>query len=310
MFCRSIAPYSRICLAVMAVLSPAIAPPVLAQAIEFRFAPNEGVEEHRIRVTRVTQLEGEDDQVDELEKVVRLEKRKTTGGFTFTERLLSAEASHDGQPTDNPILTALREIEILKEFSPDGAIQAVRGHERILEVLEAKFPEEVAAELGAAIDVDDMAEQEKSEWEATVGRFAGKKAQLGDIWNGSEAFALDGQEEANVLASIRFARFVPCGDRQCVQLDLTFGSGGEAAGSEVPNVFEDSAHNRGQWVGQTGSAVTSVSGKGERVIHPATMELIREKTERTIRMDVDVPGEGKLPMVIRETSETFVAPVP
>ena len=234
----------------------------------------------------------------------------TTGGFTFTERLLSAEASHDGQPTDNPILTALGEIDIVKELSPDGVIQAVRGHERIFEVLEAKFPGEVAAELGAAIDSAEMADQEKSEWEATVGRFAGKKAQLGDIWNGSEAFALDGQEEANVLATIRFDRFVPCGARQCVQLDLTFGSGGEAAGSEVPNVFEDAAHNKGQWVGQTGSTVTSVYGKGERVIDHATMDLISEKIERTIRIEVDVPGEGKLPMVIRETSETFVAPVP
>lgn len=300
----------RIPLIVLTIASAAVVPAIFAQGIEFRFAPSEGVEAHRIKVTRVTQLEGEDDQVDEIEKVVRVERRKADGGFLLTERLLSAQASHDGQSTDNPILAALSEIDIVKQVGADGAIQIVRGHERILEVLEEKFPEEVAAELSAAIDADEMAEQEKSEWEASVGRFAGKQVRIGDVWNSSEAFALDGQAEASVLASIRFERMVPCGGRQCVRLDLTFGSAGEAADSEVANVFEDSAHNKGQWVGQTGSAVTSVSGKGERVIDPATMDLISEKIERTIQILVDVPGEGKLPMVIRETSEMSVAPVP
>jgi hypothetical protein len=299
-------PNTIICLAIYAVVVTVIAPSTLAQAIEFRFAPDEGVEEHRIKVSRVTQLEGEDDQVDELEKVVRVERRKTAGGVTLTERLVSAQASHDGESTDNPILAALREVDIVKEVSEGGAIRNVRGYERVLEVIEAKFPEEVAAELSAAIDADAMADQEKSEWEATVGRFAGRQAQIGDIWNSSETFSLDGQGDGSVLATIRFARFVPCGGRHCVQLDMTFGSGGEAAGREVSNVFEDSAHSKGQWVGQTGSAVTSVSGKGERVVDPSTMDLVSEKIERTIRIEVDVPGEGKLPMVIRERSETLV----
>lgn len=296
---------ANIRMTVLAAASAAMAPVIFAQGIEFRFAPDEGVEQHRIRVTRVTQLEGEDDQVDQLEKIVRVEKRKTTDGFTLTERLVSAQASHDGEATANPILAALREVDIVKEVSQSGAIHNVRGHERILEALAAKFPEEVA-ELSAAIDPDGMAGQQKSEWEAAVTRFAGKQARIGDIWKGSEALALDGQAEAKALASIRFERFVTCGERQCVQLELTFGSEVEAAGGEVANVFEDSAHNKGQWAGQTGSTVTAVSGNGERVIDPATMDLVSEKIERTIRMLVDVPGEGKLPMVIRETSETAV----
>ena len=193
--------------------------------------------------------------------------------------------------------------------SDDGKLQDVRGYDKIVDVLNAKFPE-AAADWSAAIDAAEMAAQEKSEWEATVGRFAGKQAQIGDVWNGNEAFALGGQGDVSVLASVRFARFVPCGGRRCVQLDLTFGSEGQAAGNEVANVFEDAAHNKGQWVGQTGSAVTGVSGRGERVIDPATMDLVSEKIERTIRILVDVPGEGKLPMVIRETSETAVAPRP
>ena len=297
-------------LAAFALAAMPLAPAIFAQGIEFRFAPNDGaVEERRIKVTRVTQLEGEDDQVDELEKVVRIEKRKTAGGFTITERLVSARSSHDGESTENPILAALLEVDIVKEAGDDGKLHDVRGYDKIVDVLNAKFPE-AAAEWSAAIDAAEMAAQEKSEWEATVGRFAGKQAQIGDVWNGNEAFAPGGQGDGNVLASVRFARFVPCGGRRCVQLDLTFGSEGQAAGNEVANVFEDAAHNKGQWVGQTGSAVTGVSGRGERVIDPATMDLVSEKIERTIRILVDVPGEGKLPMVIRETSETAVAPRP
>ncbi len=278
--------------------------PALGQTVHFQYRPRDG--ETSILVakrTRTMEMAGSS-RTEESETRARVTTRKTPAGYVMSSKLLSMTVTRDGKPAPFPIGEILTGLEVTYRLDPEGQLLDIEGFEPVLERVRSQFPPAVAQAMAPLLNAEVLMNRERAEWEARVGRFAGKSAEIGDAWMGSEDFELPTGGKVTFHSAVIFEELVDCGGKQCVRLKFLYNSDASALGELIGKVAQDTA----QAASRNAPVITlpspiEVTGEGERVVDPDTMDLQWEKTFRTIRMQADVPGQGRTPMTMRETRE-------
>lgn len=273
-------------------------------AIKFEFNPPDGAVYEQISTrTRTLELPS-GPRTDVSETKSRETVAKTGDGFAIKSKFVYSTISRDGQPIANPISAAMEGLEVTFSISPDGQLREIKGFSGIIDAVKAKFPGPVAQMMIPLFNEDSLVQRERAEWEGRIGGFVGKSAGIGDVWMGEDEYPLPTGGKAKFYSATTFDSFVDCGGKKCVLVKFAYDSSSEDLAKLVGKVAGDLAKSAGADPGvATLTSGVRITGAGQRIVDPSTMIVHSERIERTIKLEMDIGGQGPQPATVHETRE-------
>jgi hypothetical protein len=263
--------------------------------IGFRFNPPDGISFTQVlKTTKVTDLGPLGSRTDVTTSTTRVTISKSATGYTLVATPVSAKMTRNGKAVDNPLLDVLQDVVVTYELDREGRIRAVLGLEGIADKMKKALPAEVAEMLSSLIDPKAMVEREKAEWNARIGSFVGMKAKAGDVWIGTDRFALPTGGEIVYYTATRIAERTERDGHNCVRILMAYDSDAAALEGFAGKVGAKIAEEAGMTEGKLTVSDMKLSGTADRLIDPDTMLIYSEVDERTISGSMDVPGQGKV----------------
>jgi len=283
-----------------AFLGLSAAPPAGQASFTFRYRPPDGLEYVQIvRTVRVQDLAALGSQTERSVARTAVRISRTPEGYTVTGRPISFKMSRDGREVREPLAEALQGAVITYSLDAEGRLLGIQGFEGLLEAVADRIPLQ-AGSLAPLLDAKILTDRETAEWNGRIGSFIGRTARIGDVWEDRAPLTLPNGENLEYFSSTSFPRIESCGQGTCLLVEISYstdpaalpGRGGEAPGAPP-----------GPAAGVAPAGGAEVSGAARRLIEPATMRIHSESTSRTIRMHIELPGRGSVPMTLTETRD-------
>lgn len=275
-----------------------------SETIQFDFNPPDGaVFEQTSTRTRTVELPS-GPRKDVSETKSRETVSKTRDGFAIKSKFIHSTISRNGQPIANPISAAMEGLEVTFTVGKDGQLREIKGFSGIIDAVKSKFPGPVAQMMIPLFNEDSLVQRERAEWDGRYGGFVGKTVEIGDVWVGEDDYPLPSGGSAKFYSATTFDSIVDCGGKKCVLVKFVYDSSSQDLAKLVGEVANGLAQAAGADSGvvQLTSGV-KISGSGERIVDPSTMIIQSEKIERTIKLEMDIDGQGPQPATMHETRE-------
>jgi hypothetical protein len=275
-----------------------------SEKIQFDFNPPDGaVFEQTSTRTRTLELPS-GPRKDVSETKSRETVSKTRDGFAIKSKFIHSTISRNGQPIANPISAAMEGLEVTFTVGKDGQLREIKGFSGIIDAVKSKFPGPVAQMMIPLFNEDSLVQRERAEWDGRYGGFVGKTVEIGDVWVGEDDYPLPSGGSAKFYSATTFDSIVDCGGKKCVLVKFVYDSSSQDLAKLVGEVANGLAQAAGADSGvvQLTSGV-KISGSGERIVDPSTMIIQSEKIERTIKLEMDIDGQGPQPATMHETRE-------
>lgn len=273
--------------------------------ILFSFAPVDGISfKQKLYISRIKDLGPAGVQMDESESATRTEIKKTQTGWDVTVKTISMVMMRDGQKVDSPIVDLLSQVTVVYKLDSKGDIMDVTGYEKIAELINSELPASMAAQLSALMNSEALKQKDVTEWNGRIGDFVGKAVSIGDVWSGLVPINLPNGKSLDYTVKTKFAAMEPCGTNQCLRIEQAYDSADEAVVLVANDVLEKAFESKNQGVNpeelrpEVGGA--SVKGRVVRLIDPTTMLIYRERVERIVGFEMELPGAGKVPTKLTE----------
>ena len=267
------------------------------QEMTFNFNPPDGLVYYQTQITRKTTIMGASEKrTDITESKSKIEVKKTSTGYLITVTPSSAKMTRNGVEVNNPILLLLQNLSIVYEVDEQGQLVSIKGFEKLREMMKASFPPQVVEQLSSLLNEEALVNKETSEWNGRIGDFAGAQISVGDVFTGVSEFPLPGDESVTYYTVTKFEEIVPCGNRNCIKISFYYNSNPETLEEYVGDAIEDIARSAGKADGNFSLSKVEITGEGERLMDPATMLIYSELIKRNVRMEMEVPGQGKVPV--------------
>jgi hypothetical protein len=274
---------------------------------EFKFTFNRKDREtyiQKLSITKETQRGTDDVQMDDTLSETRVTCKKTRAGWEINSQPLNRIIMKNGKEVKNPLLDLLSGVVITYRLDSAGHIKDVTGYEKVAEAVKSHYPEKVVRGLSPVLDIDALKKREISEWNRRIGDYLNREFSIGDMWESETSSTLSNGVKLTYRIKTRFKEVVQHKDVKCVLIEQTYDSTGRGI-ADLVNDAADSA-SRGEENNKdislkASNAGSSIKGKVTRLIDPSTMNIYMEKAERTVIMEIDVPGVGEIPVKITES---------
>ena len=275
-----------------------------SEPIKFEFNPPDGaIYEQTSTRTRILETPS-GPRTDVSETKSRETVSKTGDGFAIKSKFIHSTISRNGQPIANPISAAMEGLEVTFTVGKDGQLREIKGFSGIIDAVKSKFPGPVAQMMIPLFNEDSLVQRERAEWEGRYAAFVGKSAEIGDVWVGEDDYPLPTGGTAKFYSATTFDSIVDCGGKKCVLIKFVHDTSSEDLAKLVGEVADGLAQAAGAGSGvvQLTSGV-EINGSGERVVDPSTMIIQSERIERTIKLEMDIAGQGPQPATMHEIRE-------
>jgi hypothetical protein len=270
----------------------------------FRFNPPGGIAFVQTnKTTKVKEMGSSGKQTDEIESKTKIVMKRTPRGYSAIFTPISATMVRDGKKVDNPILAVLQKIIVTYEVDADGQLKTISGFDKLEKQIKEIFPPEEAASLASVISEQAMINKEKAEWNGRIGNFVGRTIKLGDVWTSTDDFALPTGGAVTFYSATKFANRVKCGARDCLHIQFSYNSDANALKDFVGKMISDFSKAAGDSQIKTGISGVEIVGGGERLIDPNTMLIYSETVTRTMKIPMEVPGQGRVITTMKEKRE-------
>lgn len=275
------------------------------EGIVFTFAPKDGATyTEKLITTTEKQLGPAGTQLDESVITTRIKVKRTEDGWDMISQPVEAVMKRNGQRIDDPIAKILAELTVTYKLDCDGNLLDIEGLEKVTKAVSAKFPPQIVEQLSAILNPDLLKQREASEWNGRIGDYLGKKVTLGEVWEYDVPFTLPNGTNLNYKIKTHFTGMVSCGDSSCIKIEQSYDSNpegiGEYAYETVSNVAESVKEGAKEVVPKINDDNSSINGKIIRIIDPKTMLIYKEELERTMCMEMEMPGSGFVPTKLIE----------
>ena len=122
--------------------------------------------------------------------------------------------------------------------------------------------------------------------------YVGMEAEIGEVWAGVEETPLPMGGTVAFYSVTKLVEQVKFDDVDCVRLEFSFNTDGEGLKDFMGDMWEDLAEMADMKAAPSLSN-TKISGKGERIIDPATMLIYSETVETHNENDDGRPGSRR-----------------
>lgn len=288
----------------IAFFIPCIVFEAIAQEFEFRFNPPDGIAfVQTSKITKIKDLGPLGKQTDETESKTKVVIKKTPSGYSAIFTPISATMSQDGKKVDNLILSLLQDIVVTYEVDAKGQLKTISGFDTLEKKIKETFPPEAVESLSTVINEQTMINKEKAEWNGRIGSFVGSRVNLGDVWTSTDEFALPKGGTVTFYSTTKVADKVKCGTWDCLQIQFSYNSDAKALKDFIGKVASDIAEAANSPKPKPEISEVEIDGGGERLIDPNTMLIYSETLTRTMKIPMEVPGQGKVMTTMQEKRE-------
>ena len=276
----------------------------VAQEVQFRFHRPEDFPEYvsTYKNTKVIELGAGLKRTTVVEGKSRIKVVKTPHGYRETAVPILFTTTQDGKPVDNPIQSFIQKTTMTAELDSEGKLLEVHGLEGIVDRLKAELPEKLPPNFAALVSEEALVNTVKQEWQGRVGEFLGVDAEIGDAWIGEKAIPLPVGGTVSFHTVSQLAEQVKCGEVDCVRIEFFYDTDPGALNRLMGGVMDELVKLAKSEATHEVSAA-KITGKGKRIVDPATMMIYSEIIERTISMKMNIPGQGTVDMTLFETRE-------
>ena len=281
-----------------------IVAPAAGQEIQFRFHRPDDFPEYvsTYKNTKIIELDKSVKRTTVVEGKSRIKVMKTPTGYKETAVPILFRTTQDGKPVDNPIQSFIQKTTLTAELDSDGKLLEVRGLEGIVERLQAELPEDLPPNFATLVSEETIVNTVKQEWQGRVGEFLGVDAEIGEVWTGEKTIPLPVGGTVSFHTVTKLAEQVKFGEVDCVRIEFFYDTDAGALNQLLGGVLDDLATLAKSEATHNVSAA-KITGKGRRIVDPATMMIYSEIIERTITMKMNIPGQGEVDMTLFETRE-------
>ncbi len=283
--------------------------------IRFSFSPKDGTTYIQKLITlREKQIGSAGTQTEESVSTTKISIKKTKEGWDVIAKPESAIMKKNGQIINNPIVNLLTKITLIFKLDQQGAIKDVVGFETLTKMINSQFPPPVVKKLETLLNSEILKQKEIAEWNGRVGDYLGKTISIDDIWENEIPYTLPNGVNLVYKVKTHFKSLKPCGKTNCVLIEQVYDSTIEGMDSLandllkpiVEKVKKGSNESKPEVIqNKSKPAVSqnhsSMKGKAIRLIDPTTMLIYQEKIERTIQMEMEIKGLGRVPTKVIET---------
>ncbi len=243
-------------------------------------------------------------QMDDTLSVTRVTCKKTQKGWDIDSQPQSRIMMRNGKQVENPLLDLLSEFVITYRVDKDGKLKDVAGYEKVLEAIDSRYPREVAESIASSLDIDALKQREFTEWNGRIGNFINREFSIGDVWEFETPFTLPNGVKLTYKVKTRFKETVQHKNIRCILIEQTYDSTNQDLSDLVNDVAESVSmedEDKKDLSLKADKVSSSIKGKVTRLIDPSTMNIYREEAERTILVEMDMPGFGLIPVKMIET---------
>ena len=266
----------------------------------FRFRPPDGLEYVQIvRTVRVQDMGPLGSQTERSVARASMRVARTPEGYTVTGRPISFTMSRDGREVREPLVEALQGAVITYRLDPDGKLLGIEGFDGLLDAVADRIPMQ-AGSLAPLLDARVLTDRETAEWNGRIGSFIGRTVRIGDAWQDRAPYTLPNGEDLEYFSATSFPRVEACGQPTCLLVEVSYSTDPTALAGRSGRT---QGAPPGPATGPGAISSSEVSGAARRLIEPGSMRIHSESTSRTIRMHIELPGRGSVPMTLTETRD-------
>lgn len=265
------------------------------EAVTFTYAPPEGVVVERT-VKRSNEVRRGDDAYLDV-SLLRDERvaEKTADGYTIRRTVLENTLERDGTPITSPMLGAMAGLELVYTIDSDGRATDIQGYDAILEKLKTTLPGPFVSQIASLFNKEGLRQRDIAQWNAELGEQAGSTVALGERRAERAEMTLPSGQKAPYYTLDIYDSWVDCGDgARCLKIRTLYHHDPVAL-AELGGDGAAAALEQAGWDGEAlaGEPLGEVTGEGERLVDPATMELYGQTSKKTLDADVTLPGSGE-----------------
>ena len=242
-------------------------------------------------------------QLDESLSTAIITITKTESGWDVLAEPKSISMKRDGEEINNPIVNLLSSAVITYKLDSEGNIVDVDGYELFIEGLSEQVTPEVFKQLEPILNIEAMKAKEIAEWNGRIGDYVGAEVQIGDSFVADVPYQIPNGTTINYSVQTNIVALVQCGENKCVRIEQHYDSEADnlakMTGEVISNVYDTVAPDKQKSSSDSNTAI--IKGDVTRVIDPDTMLVYEEELNRTIAMEIDIPGVGLVPVKTTET---------
>jgi hypothetical protein len=280
------------------------ATPAAAKTIEFQFKPADGASYlQHTKMTRRTVPAGGDAVVDVAEWSANLTVKKFVNGYSLTSKPIKWALSRNGVEEDPAFVRRFSNAVITHLLDLEGHLRDVRNLEAVLGRFDERYPRGTVRSLEPLL-MGAVVNRPYADWDGNLATLAGRSVEIGDVVVSKGRVSVPGFGDMPFFAALKFVEWVGHQGTDCVRIEITYNSNPEALRPLAGNALKEFVAE-----GDQGSSVVQLStgieltGSGEWIIDPATMDLYAEKISRRIARETTAAGIGTVLNVVEETRE-------
>jgi hypothetical protein len=206
-----------------------LSPLLMAQAVEFHFAPKDGTTFTETTKSHRTMDNGPTRMDDDVTISAATTIHKTPNGYAIT-RILETK-------NGNQFETAMNGAPVTWSVDGGGKFVGASGYEKPLSDFKAKLPEQSQKQVSESLTPDTLGSRDRREWESRIGRLAGKTFQLYQSWVEDTDVPGPNGDPMPVKLTSTVTAMADCGAGQCARVRVESKSG-EGAPVEMQTVTE------------------------------------------------------------------------
>ena len=237
-------------------------------------------------------------QIDESHATTNVKCLKTQSGWDIIAQPVDTTMQRNGKVVDDPVIKLLSKNVLTYKLDPTGQLKDIVGYKELIETMNSQLPPEIVQKLAPVINSDALKKREAAIWDGRIGDYIGQSVSIGDTWEYEVPYTLPNGIALNYKIKTHFKQKKPCGKSTCVLIEQIYDSAAEGMDDAANQIMASTAEVMEQdkadlpQAHQTGS---SIKGKVTRLIDPSTMLIYHEEMERTMKMEMEIPGMGIVP---------------
>lgn len=262
----------------------------------FRFAPPDGTScVETGETTQVLDFGQGRTSTTRTEMTVRHSFRKLPDGHSVTATMIGAQVLGPAEGGRQLTLDALKGVPITYKIDQAGRLVEVSGLDDVGRRVRETLPPEAAAILGDAFSKETMIASAEADWERSILNLKDRPADLGSAWLATEHPLLPTGELVEYYVALKVTGKQTMDEKNCLRVEFRYASDPAELRAFLGTQHESLLSGKKPFRGKA-----RVSGRGHRIVDPATLLPYQQKIERVIETTIAVPSRGHMPVTIRQ----------
>ena len=238
--------------------------------------PNQTVCFLTFTTTTTRQTDEHPPVIDVVEKKWKITYQKKDDRIRQIWKPRSVMTSRDGREFIHPVHTALMEFPFTLTLDSGGKVVSIDGLAGVQARLKGRVPKTAWQSLAPLISEDMLSAGEAHEWKLLAGECAGRKAKVGEAWQGIEILGLAKRPGRPYFRLARVKQTIPYAGRRMLKVEefrhTDFEALKKMAGGDIPDFSTAESKEVNEWKDEEGVRKI-IAGEGFRIIDPEHLLL-------------------------------------